>query len=125
MGDKSAGIQTPKYQLNDEEYDLVKYNYEGDATIAGINYYRALLLPFYQPKENLTQYKSINAGFSILLLWGEEDIYMNKNMAKMTKDYLPVSEPASRVEMIQKASHWLQQDKPSEVIKRIRDFLAE
>ena len=125
MGDKSAGIQSPEYQINEEEYDLIKYNYEGDATAAGLNYYRALLLPFYQPSKNPPRFKSKTADFSILLLWGDKDIYMNKNMATMTKDYLPATEPASRVEMIPNASHWLQQDKPVEVIQRIREFLAE
>lgn len=122
---KEAGIQSLERALSDDELEFFKFMLGKETVSCGINYYRALLLPFYQPKPLPKKLESVDAKFPILLLWGDKDAFMNKQMAEMTKSYLPSTSPRSRVVMIENASHWLQQDKPEEVIKHLREFLSE
>ena len=126
MGSKEAGIQSSAYKLDEEDYEVVKYILEGGATTGGINYYRALLLPFYQPPEgNFTKYKTTNLSVPILVLWGVKDAFLSTKMALMTRDYLPVTQPASRVDMVNCTSHWIQQDQPKLTCQKVREFLSE
>ena len=126
MTSEAAGIQSKQHALGAEELELIKYTLEGETLTSAINYYRALLLPFYQPKqESLPKQETVNAKFPVLLLWGDKDAFMNSKMAEMTKAHLPPSDPPSRLVMFDGASHWLQQDQPYKVIKTIREFLSE
>jgi pimeloyl-ACP methyl ester carboxylesterase len=57
-----------------------------------------------------------------LLLWGEEDAFMEVEMAEVTKIYV---KNYFRLTILSEGSHWLQQDQPDIVNGLIWAFLKE
>ncbi|EGW07957.1 Epoxide hydrolase 4 [Cricetulus griseus] len=57
-----------------------------------------------------------------LLLWGEEDAFMEAEMAEVTKTYV---KNYFRLTVLSEGSHWLQQDQPDIVNRLIWAFLRE
>lgn len=55
----------------------------------------------------------------VLIIWGTEDTALDKGMAKLSQDQCE----NGRVELVENASHWVQQDQPSVVNGHIRKFL--
>jgi pimeloyl-ACP methyl ester carboxylesterase len=83
------------------------------AMTCGMNYYRAA---FRQPKEQ-AQPRIIDAP--VLVIWGEQDRYLGKELADPPSDLVP----NARVERLPDASHWVQNDRPDRVNQLLLDFL--
>jgi len=77
-----------------------------------INYYRNLIFSDSVPRSPVT--------VPVLLIWGEKDAYLNKSMAALSEKFV---ENFSLC-MIENATHWVQQDAPEIVNKKIRDFVG-
>jgi pimeloyl-ACP methyl ester carboxylesterase len=83
------------------------------AATCGMNYYRAA---FRQRKEQ-TDASVITAP--VLVIWGEQDRYLGKELADPPRDLVP----NARVERLPDASHWVQNDRPDRVNELLLDFL--
>lgn len=55
----------------------------------------------------------------VLVIWGTEDAALEKGMATLSMDQCD----NGRVEFVEGASHWVQQDEPAVVNGHIRKFL--
>jgi epoxide hydrolase 4 len=84
------------------------------ALTGGMNYYRAL---FRQPRGQ-SRTRPIQAP--VLVIWGEQDRYLGKELADPPKRLVP----NARVERLPDASHWVQNDRPERVNQLLLDFLA-
>lgn len=74
------------------------------ATTAMINYYRAMFRPSLAPK--LTRIDT-----STLVLWGEQDPHLGRDLARPSPDRVP----NARVEYLPDASHWVLHERPEKV----------
>jgi epoxide hydrolase 4 len=105
--------------LDIEEY-VSSWSKEGGIT-GGLNYYRA----------NLNEEFWGNLGESIpfpkikiptLQIWGEDDIFLGKELAEGTKEFV-VDAPFS-LKVIPNCGHWVQQEAPEEVNQIMEEFLS-
>ncbi len=90
------------------------YKQEGALT-ASINYYRAML----QTKPN-TQILKQNIQAPTLLIWGEDDKALGKELTYGTEKYIDAT---FDVKYISNCSHWTQNDCPEAVNQYLLDFL--
>ena len=56
-----------------------------------------------------------------LLIWGARDCFLGRQMAQPSIDLCD----NGRLEMIKKASHWVQHEEPERVNQLILDFIAD
>ena len=56
-----------------------------------------------------------------LLVWGEEDDFLEKTVTVNTHEYVK----DLRIRFLPGASHWVQQERPEEVNKLIEAFVTE
>jgi pimeloyl-ACP methyl ester carboxylesterase len=104
------------------EDDIEKYVLswkEPGALTGAINYYRAITSPNYwkelgKPKK----YPQIKAP--TLLIWGEDDPFLGKQLTENTAEFI---DAPFRLEFIKDCAHWVQQEAPDEVNRFILDFL--
>jgi epoxide hydrolase 4 len=96
--------------------DVVRYVHavkQRRALTGGMNYYRAT---FRQPRGQVRS-KPISAP--VLVIWGEQDSYLGKELADPPREKVP----NARVERLPDASHWVQNDRPERVNQLLLDFL--
>ncbi len=86
------------------------------ALTAMINYYRA---NFQIPPNNLDKNWGI-LDISTLMIWGEEDTALGKELTYGTDAYVK----NLQLKYIPNCSHWVQQEQPSLVNQYMRDFLS-
>jgi epoxide hydrolase 4 len=80
-----------------------------------INYYRA---GFWETTAaTLAGLRPVHAP--TLVIWGERDVYLRKQLAEPSRDDVPGLE---RVERLPNASHWVQQHEPERVSNLLIDF---
>jgi pimeloyl-ACP methyl ester carboxylesterase len=84
---------------------------EPGALRAMVNYYRALGRPWTAPKP-------VPVHADVLILWGERDPYLGRELARPE----PYWAPRARVEYLP-AGHFVQHELPVEVNRRLIDFL--
>jgi pimeloyl-ACP methyl ester carboxylesterase len=84
------------------------------ALTAMINYYRANIL---QPQLVSRDWGTL--AVQTLLIWGEEDAALGKELTYGTEAYVP----NLTVRYIPQCSHWVQQEQPALVNRYIREFL--
>lgn len=127
MNGRIAGIRSSEKRLTEEELEVFKYGLRRSLT-APVNYYRALIWPFCQPGPELVYPrmkcipKSKKYAVPTLVIWGDNDVFMNGNMVTLTKEYMDPCN-GSKVVFVEGASHWVQQDEPEKVIEIVREFL--
>ncbi|XP_018110476.1 epoxide hydrolase 3 isoform X2 [Xenopus laevis] len=115
MTDATLGIQNVECKLSNEEIEsYVYYPSQKGALTPPLNYYRNLFGFF--------PLKAQDVLVPTLLLWGEHDAFLEAAMVPEMQQYVHAP---FRAEIIANASHWLQQDRPQEVNRIIRDFLNE
>lgn len=85
------------------------------ALTAAINYYRNLF------RGDLPG-SSATISSPTLLIWGEEDIYLGKELTEGMQDYF-----SSRfdIKYIPRCGHWVQQEEPEPVNRYIKEFLSD
>ena len=79
-----------------------------------LNYYRAML----QTKPNKAIFKN-NIQCPTLLIWGEGDKALGKELTYNTQQYINAS---FEVKYIKECSHWTQNDCPEEVNQYLLNF---
>jgi pimeloyl-ACP methyl ester carboxylesterase len=84
------------------------------AMTASINYYRALLRQ--SPRRTEARLRVVQAP--TLVIWGERDRYLGKELAEPDRADVPNLE---RVVRLPQASHWVQHDEP----ERVNELLVE
>ena len=123
---RETGIRNAEHQLTNEELEMMKYGVRHSIT-APTNYYRALLWPFSNPGPGLVYPEDTVSGdplkqTQILILWGDEDSFLEKAIPELTKSRLNSSNGSGMV-YVKDASHWLHQDNPDVVIQHMAEFL--
>jgi pimeloyl-ACP methyl ester carboxylesterase len=104
------------------EDDIEKYVSswkEPGALTGAINYYRAITNAAYW-KEMGKPRKFPPIKSPTLLIWGEDDPFLGKQLTEDTEEFV---DAPFRLEFIQNCSHWVQQEAPDEVNRLILDFL--
>ncbi|XP_075063076.1 epoxide hydrolase 3 isoform X1 [Mixophyes fleayi] len=113
--DATMGIQNEERRLSKEEIEAFIYHpSQRGALTPPLNYYRNLFGFF--------PVKAQDVLVPTLLLWGEDDTFLEAAMVPEMQQYVHAPFQA---EIIHKASHWLQQDQPEEVNRIMRDFLKQ
>jgi epoxide hydrolase 4 len=82
-----------------------------------INYYRNSVRQ--SPKRAEAQLRPIQAP--TLVIWGEDDRYLNPELAEPDHDDVP---NLDHVERLPDASHWVHHDEPERVTRLLTDFFA-
>jgi len=80
-----------------------------------LNYYRAAFSE--TTAATLARLRPVHAP--TLVIWGERDRYLRKQLAEPSRDDVPGLE---RVEFLPNASHWVQQHEPERVSQLLIDF---
>lgn len=57
----------------------------------------------------------------VMLLWADHDVALGPQLLRGTEKYAD----SLRIEMVKGASHWVQQDRPAEVNRMLREFLTQ
>ncbi|XP_072005318.1 epoxide hydrolase 3 isoform X2 [Engystomops pustulosus] len=113
--DANMGIQNKKRRLSKDEIEaFVYYPSQKGALTPALNYYRNLFGFF--------PVKAQDVLVPTLLLWGEQDTFLEAAMVPEMQQYVHAPFQA---EIIPNASHWLQQDEPEEVNRMMWDFLRQ
>jgi epoxide hydrolase 4 len=87
------------------------------AVTSAINYYRASIRR--AAKGRLPIIREIEQ--KVLVIWGDKDRYLRKEMAEPPKDLVP----NARVVHLPHATHWVQNDATDEVNRLLLDFVRE
>ncbi len=87
------------------------------ALTAMINYYRNILPKMF----NLSQQPLNILKMPTLLIWGEDDAFLGKELTNGTDAYVE----NLQIKYIPNCSHWVQQEKPQLVNQYIRQFLRD
>ena len=88
---------------------------------AMINFYRAYRYGWWKRERKWRSNLHEPITISTLLIWGDEDEFLDKVIANNTQNYVT----DLRIKFIQGASHWVQQERPEEVNQLIKEFVAE
>ena len=116
-GCRSAGA------ISEEEMEAWKYTFARSGFTAPINYYRANVGktgPSSSSSSSQTARKKAKIANPVLIIWGTEDAFLHKNLAQLS---VKLVENGS-LKYIEGASHWVQQDRPSEVNEYMKEFLV-
>lgn len=88
------------------------------ALTAAINYYRAL---FQQGARGMFHGTGMRVQAPTLMIWGEQDFALGKELTYGTHHFVP----DLRIRYLPNCSHWVQQERASEVNAAILDFLKD
>ena len=86
-----------------------------------INFYRAFRYGLW---ERARKWRNNHYGpikVKTLLIWGEEDDFLEKALALNTRKYVT----NLRIQFLPTTSHWVQQERPEEVNRLIEEFVTE
>lgn len=89
------------------------------ALTAAVNYYRAILRQ--NPFVALRRLSPIPAEIPVLLLWGERDTALGKELTYNLHDLVS----NLRIQYLSEAGHWLAQEQPALVNRALLAFLAD
>lgn len=100
-----------------EDAEIIKYDFsrEGSAH-AALNYYRNLLCI---PSPELSKAHRRKLVMPVLLLWGKNDQFLEPELNVGIEKYCD----NVRIVLIDKCSHWAQQDQPDTVNRAMEEFL--
>lgn len=88
---------------------------------AMINFYRGWRLGYLERERNWRNKLFEPIAVPTLLVWGEEDDFLEKTVTVNTHEYVK----DLRIRFLPGASHWVQQERPEEVNKLIEAFVTE
>lgn len=106
--------QRPNLSEEEKQIYLEAWGQPGALT-AMLNWYRAIFRHRPQLKE------SGSISHPTLIIWGELDRYLSKEMAKPSADYCD----NVKLEMIEDATHWVMEDKPELVNRLLVEHFTE
>jgi pimeloyl-ACP methyl ester carboxylesterase len=105
--------EEPKRPFSREELERYRDAFaEPGALTAMINYYRAM----FRPSTNV---KIVPFTGPSLVVWGEEDPHLGRELATPDLDLVP----NARVEFVSDATHWVHHDQPERVIALLEEHL--
>lgn len=107
-------FQRPGLKEEDAKAYLYLYRHRNDLT-GPINYYRSMIDPDTMGQEGIV------VKVPTLLIWGGEDRFLNISMAHQSAKWAE----NFTLGLIPEASHWVQQDAPHNVNRKIREFLEK
>jgi epoxide hydrolase 4 len=110
--DARPGAFTPQ----DVERYIEAWSQRGALT-AMLNYYRAVFRR--SPRRTMARIRPIEAP--TLVIWGERDRYLERELAEPDRADVPNLE---RVVRVPDASHWVQHDEPDHVAELLMEFFA-
>lgn len=117
------GLKTGVFAEEDRVEYLKAWSQPGALT-GGLNYYRASRVgppsPGGEPASSFVSSPSMTVHVPTLVVWGEKDIALCTG----NLDGLDAFVPALTVKRIPDAGHWVIHEKPGEVNRTIREFLA-
>ncbi|XP_038179230.1 epoxide hydrolase 4 isoform X2 [Arvicola amphibius] len=112
---QSTGIGRRGRRLTTDDLEAYIYVFSQPGALSGpINHYRNIF--------NCLPLEHHMVTTPTLLLWGEEDAFMEAEMAEVTKVYV---RNYFRLIILSEGSHWLQQDQPDIVNRLIWAFLRD
>jgi len=91
------------------------------ALSAALNYYRALLRRDLIGAASPDHWISRKIEAPTLVIWGEQDIALTKELTYAMKDLF---EHEFEIKYVPDSGHWVQQEKPELVNRLIREFLS-
>ncbi|MEA5535554.1 alpha/beta hydrolase [Crocosphaera sp. XPORK-15E] len=128
--------QLPEWLLQRNNYQLIAYMFKAvdesafssedldiyreaaakpRALTAMLNYYRNIFQGFFKTSQQ--EWKKLS--MPILMIWGENDVALGKELTYGTEDYAE----NLTIKYIPNCSHWVQQEQPQFVNEYMRDFL--
>ena len=111
-------LQDANPAYTQEEMDRYIEAWSQPGAAAGmINYYRASVRQ--SQKEAAAKLRPLSAP--TLVIWGERDSYLGRDLAEPHRDDVP---NLDRVERLSDASHWVHHDEPDRVNQLLIDFFA-
>ncbi|OIP68754.1 MAG: epoxide hydrolase [Oscillatoriales cyanobacterium CG2_30_44_21] len=116
IGEAFRGMAINQGAFTDADMKEYKNAFTKHGALTGaINYYRNL--PSYLSKQKTWDILKI----ATLMIWGEEDRYLGKELTYGTEEYVQ----DLRIRYIPNCSHWVQQEQPNLVNQMMREFLNE
>lgn len=113
------GSAIDKTRFTDEDIRVYKSAMAQPGALTGaLNYYRAMLR---QGDRGMFRGTGMRVPAPTLLVWGEEDIALGKELTYGTERFVP----DLRVRYIPNCSHWVQQEQPELVNQYMLEFLAD
>ena len=88
----------------------------------GMTGFKSLIRIAADPQQSDTDVDHSKITCPTMVMWGEKDNFMSATAAEKLKER--ISGP-TRVQYIERAGHWVQEDRPDEVAKYIHDFVTE
>ena len=86
-----------------------------------INFYRAFRYGFWERERKWRNNHYGPIKVQTLLIWGEEDDFLEKALALNTRKYVT----DLTIRFLPKTSHWVQQERPEEVNQLIGAFILK
>jgi pimeloyl-ACP methyl ester carboxylesterase len=93
---------------------IFDFYYDTGTPTAAMNYYRSI---FRHRRDDLQKRVTV----PVLMIWGCQDAALGEELADASQNYCS----NIRLEKIQNASHWVQQDAPEETNQYMDAFLNE
>ena len=117
------GLKTGVFTEHDRAEYLKAWSQPGALT-GGLNYYRASRIgppsPDGQPPSSFVSGPSLAVRVPTLVIWGEKDVALGAGNLDGLDEFVPTL----AIHRIPDASHWVVHEKPAEVNRLIREFLA-
>lgn len=113
-----TGVRNPK-AFSDADIEAFKYTFGREGCLSPpVNYYRASLL-----RMDAVRPKGVSARVRVptLIIWGTKDLALDTGLASLSASFCD----NVRVEYVDGASHWVQQDEPEMCNKFMWQFLQE
>jgi len=121
---RATGIRNrdEPHALSSEEVDAVyKWSFSRAGTVAAaVNYYRNVFGANAAYQRRIGMRRSNPLPMPVLIVWGTEDAALGKGLASASAAYCR----DARVEMIEGASHWVQQDAVATTMTTVARWLG-
>eukprot|EP00762_Andalucia_godoyi_P003955 ANDGO_05626.mRNA.1 Epoxide hydrolase 1 len=111
-------IYKPISTCNEEDVEVAKY-YTSKGLAPMLSWYRAIFLSAPDREMKAKLRKPIQC--SVLVVWGEKDIALGKELLKGIGQVAP----NSQIVWLPEVSHWVQQEAPEEVLSLLDHFLTQ
>nr|KAG5703519.1 hypothetical protein BaRGS_020153 [Batillaria attramentaria] len=119
---KESGVRSDSMTADDVE--AYKYAFSRSGFTGPINFYRAAFsLESMMGAAKMTE-ESKRRGITMptLVIWGEEDVALEKPLAELSCE---ICKGKYTIKYVEGSSHWVQMDQPGLVNRYMREFLAE
>uniref|UniRef100_A0A8C4Y491 AB hydrolase-1 domain-containing protein n=1 Tax=Gopherus evgoodei TaxID=1825980 RepID=A0A8C4Y491_9SAUR len=130
LAGRKGGIQNPKWHLTAQELEAYIFGLSKPGALTPpLDYYRNIFMPLasghlslYPPPCSRSPMQCKGMLVPMLVIWGEEDVYLEAGMIPLLEQYAC---KCCRVGRIPEASHFVSEDQPDKVNQLIWSFLQE